>query len=227
MATILLIRHGESQSNAGKTTSDPECIELSPRGFQQADDVAREILESNISPDLFIFSPYLRAIQTAVPTRKLFPSVHTEDWPVQEFNYLSSWSKGNSTREDREPWKNAYWSISDPRLTDSRESESFEQFIKRAREVMIRLKKTKHHTLVMFSHEQFICALLWLSNRYFTPISSKTMKEYKNFLMSNPIPNGAIVRVQFRNRWGRLHYEVITSHLNKPELVASSSSVWN
>lgn len=226
MPTIFLIRHGESESNSGKTTSSFKDIELSPRGLQQAEDVASEFREANIFPDLVVISPYLRARQTAAPTLKIFSSIPIEEgWLVHEFDYLSAWSKENSTSEDRRQYVEAYWELSDPSYIDSPGSESFEQFIRRAREVMIRLKKTRHNAIAIFSHEQFICALLWLSQQDSRQICLEAMRDYKSFLMSNPVPNGAFVRVQFQGKRDRWHYEMITSHLNKPDLVFSNGLV--
>ena len=221
MPTILLIRHGESQSNAGLPTSRTEDIALTDKGNEQARQIARYLEDFQITPELIVISPYLRAIQTAAPTTLSFPSVPTTDtWPVQEFNYLSSWINTNSTVQDRHQYVEEYWTLSDPKYVDSSGSETFQQFIHRVAEVMHRLKKTRQNPIAIFSHQQFICALLWLSQQGRLSLSSDTMRNFKEFLASYPIPNGGIVPVHFEDCNDKWHIgPIITSHLNNIEPV--------
>ncbi len=213
MPTILLIRHGESLSNAGLPTSSPKFVELTERGVEQAENVA-EFLKSQFSPELIVTSSYERTKQTALPTKSIFRHIPEEEWPVHEFTYLSSWHKESSTVEDRREYVEGYWELSNPVYSDGPESETFEQFIKRAQKVMIRLKNTTRDTVTIFSHQQFICALLWLSQQDQLDLCSDTMKNFKDFLASNSVPNGAIVQVKFRDSRDRWQSELITSHLN-------------
>src|SRR5579872_7284673 len=73
MPTIFLIRHGESEANAGFATSDPKRIILTERGVTQAREIAR-FLRSTVSLDLIITSRYLRARRTAEQTKLIFRS---------------------------------------------------------------------------------------------------------------------------------------------------------
>lgn len=227
MPTILLIRHGESQSNAGLPTSNPEFVELTQRGKEQAQNIA-DFLNSYYHPDLIVTSSYLRAKQTASPTTLLFPHI-SQEWPVHEFTYLSSWHKAPSTVEDRREWVRQYWELSNPTLIDSSaleselkpesESESFEQFIKRVQKVMEALKTTTYDKVVVFSHQQLICALLWLSEQGPLELCPDTMRNFKEFLTSHPIPNGGIVPVHFEDCNDKWHIgPTITSHLLEPAL---------
>ena len=221
MPTIFLIRHGESQSNVGLPTLSPEIVELTDKGWKQAKAIAQFLQEAQLIPDLIVTSSYLRTKQTAAPTTLAFSSIPEEQWSVQEFTYLSSWHIANSTVEDRQPAVEVYWEeLSDPSYNDGPGSESFEQFIERVREVMMRLNDTKYDTIAIFSHQQFIHAILWLLQRNPVDLSSETMKDFRDFLKTNPVPNGAIVRVEFHNSEERWQYELITSHLEKLEPVA-------
>lgn len=221
MPTIFLIRHGESQSNVGLPTLSPEIVELTDKGWKQAKAIAQFLQEAQLIPDLIVTSSYFRTKQTAAPTTLAFSSIPEEQWSVQEFTYLSSWHIANSTVEDRQPAVEVYWEeLSDPSYNDGPGSESFEQFIERVREVMMRLNDTKYDTIAIFSHQQFICALLWLLQRNPVDLSSETMKDFRDFLRANLVPNGAIVRVDFRDSYKRWQYELITSHLERPETVA-------
>jgi broad specificity phosphatase PhoE len=215
MPTILLIRHGQSQSNAGLPTSRPEDIELTDEGWQQARDIAQFLKRSPLIPEFIVMSPYKRAMQTAEPTRSLFPSIPTtKAWPVYEFNYASLWSTVKSTVAERRVYIEGYWDHSDPTFKDGPGSESFEQFIKRVQGVIKDINRTRHETIAIFSHQQFICALLWLSQSEMSGLHPETMKEYKEFLRLNPVPNGGIVSVRFQNNQTQWQHKLITSHLS-------------
>lgn len=218
MPTILLIRHGESQSNAGWATSRPESIELTTRGQKEAEFVAREIQKSYPSLDLIVTSSYTRAKDTAWWTEKLFRGrgVPTKTWPVHEFTYLSTWGAKSSTVEERRSAVLQYWEQSNPSVPDGPGAESFEQFIDRVKRVKKDLD-TIRGTVAVFSHHQFICALLWLSEQSSLKINAQTMRDFKNFLDGHPILNGAIVRVQFEDGGGHWDYKILTSHLRPLE----------
>ena len=59
-------------------------------------------------------SPYLRARQTAQPTISRFPAVAGQEWPVQEFTYLTVLNGRASTAAERRPYARAYWDQADP-----------------------------------------------------------------------------------------------------------------
>jgi broad specificity phosphatase PhoE len=214
MSTILLIRHGETFSNVGLPTSCPETIPLTELGKEQAECIAK-YLKSQFFLDLIITSSYQRTKQTAAPTQLFFPSVPEEEWPVKEFTFLASVHGENSTIDDRRPLVEAYWKDCNLSRIDGPGSQSFEQFIESARRVIMRLKCAKYNTIAMFSHRQFICALLWLSERDPVNLSQETMREFRDFLNANALADGAIVHIQFDNSDERWQCKIITSHLEK------------
>src|ERR1017187_7993341 len=55
---VFLIRHGESESNAGLPSADPGSASLTLDGHRQATQIARVLADV---PALFVTSPYLRA----------------------------------------------------------------------------------------------------------------------------------------------------------------------
>jgi probable phosphoglycerate mutase len=211
MHTILLIRHAESQANAGMPTASPESIELTPLGLEQAECIAEFI--TDYPPDLIVTSSYLRTKQTAEPTRLRFPGVPHEQWPVHEFTYLSSMHEMLSTVEERRPEVNKYWDQGNPFRAEGQHSESFEEFIMRVQSVLSGLKSTICVTVALFSHEQFIRALLWIEEQRRVKFSRKTMRDFRDILNKNPIPNGAIIKVQFSDICQSWRSEMITSHL--------------
>ncbi len=64
MSEVWLIRHGESQSNAGELTRSPEGSALTSIGRAQARAVAAAIPRT---PDLVVHTPYRRTGLTALP----------------------------------------------------------------------------------------------------------------------------------------------------------------
>jgi broad specificity phosphatase PhoE len=68
---VFLIRHGESESNAGFPSADPGSAPLTPDGHRQARQIAQALADT---PGLIVTSPYLRARQTAQPMISRFPA---------------------------------------------------------------------------------------------------------------------------------------------------------
>ena len=124
---IWLIRHAESVSNVGMSTSDPATISLSPKGFEQANSIVQKFTGC---PELIVTSPHIRAKQTAEPLIKNYPNVLHEEWGVQEFTYLSPAKCQNMTRDERLPMVKRYWELSNPLYCDGPGAESFSEFIK-------------------------------------------------------------------------------------------------
>lgn len=60
---LLLVRHGQSEANAG-TSTDPDCG-LTERGREQARSAARRLATLDLDGFVALTSPYRRAVQTA------------------------------------------------------------------------------------------------------------------------------------------------------------------
>lgn len=228
MPIVLLIRHGESHSNAGLPTAHPKTVRLTKEGREQVENIPYVLQTRDLLPQLIIISSYARSRQTARPTRKTFPSIPVEEWPVHEFTYLASWHTRHSTVHQRREWVTKYWEAADPTAVDKKEtageeeeekdeSESFAQFIERVRNVIERLRQTKEDIIAVFSHEQFICALLWLLQRDHPEgkIDTAAMRDFRAFHQGHGVPNGAIVRLDMREGSAYDRFEMITFHLEK------------
>jgi 2,3-bisphosphoglycerate-dependent phosphoglycerate mutase len=126
---VWLIRHGESESNAGLPSADPGSIPLTALGHQQAERVARALAAT---PALIVTSPYARARQTAQPAIRRFPAAARREWPVQEFTYLGRLRERGTTALEREPYVRAYWDRADPREA-APGAESFAGLLDRSR----------------------------------------------------------------------------------------------
>src|SRR5258708_17602897 len=101
MRTIWLIRHAQSESNAGLLTRNVSQIRLTALGEIQAQHVVHLFEET---PSLIVTSPYLRTQQTAQPTQERFSQVRHVEWPVEEFTYLSLPARDATTPMQRRPF---------------------------------------------------------------------------------------------------------------------------
>jgi 2,3-bisphosphoglycerate-dependent phosphoglycerate mutase len=218
MYNIFLVRHGESQSNAGEPTSNPEEVELTERGHVESRLVAHYFKQHDISLNLLVTSPYRRAIQTAAYTREYFPAVATEEWDVQEFTYLSSLHRRATTIGDRRPLVEDYWNRLLPFARDTPDSESFASFIARVRYFIAWVRADLRGNIVVFSHEQFINAVLWLCKYESIKVSRQAMEEYRDYCKQHRIPNGGIVKAQISQRQIFWQPNPITKHLQCVEM---------
>lgn len=153
------VRHGQSTGNLGHPADDFALIELTAQGEAQAQAVAEGW---DAAPDLIVTSPFLRTRQTAAPTIARFPDVPVEVWPIQEFTCLEPSRWNGSTAEQRLPTLERYWATGDPDYRDGEGAESFAALIGRARDALARLAAMDGTHVVLFSHAQFIQAVLAL-----------------------------------------------------------------
>jgi probable phosphoglycerate mutase len=213
MPTIWFIRHAESESNIGLPTFSPASIKLTEQGFKQAQQIAQAFEQP---PDLVVTSSYLRTKQTAQATIERFPESRLAEWPVHEFTYLSPARHYNTTIQQRKPLACAFWERQDPFYIDGEGAESFADFIQRVQQVLDYLHCLDDDFVSIFSHEQFIKALMWTT--FFAPgastsLSPQKMQSFYRFLTLFTIPNGALIKVQARS-CGELWFSpVIATHL--------------
>src|SRR5690242_8097449 len=111
ISQIWLIRHGESESNAGMRTGATAHIPLTTRGEAQAHAVAAAF---DRAPGLIVASSYRRAADTARPLRDRFPDARFEEWPIHECATLADARRNGTTPEQRRPLIAAYWERCDP-----------------------------------------------------------------------------------------------------------------
>ncbi len=192
MTEIWLIRHGESEANAGLPTCDTAKIVLTPRGFAQAECVVAAFTRP---PSLIVISPYLRAIQSAQPTIERFPQARLEEWPVHEYTYLSLASRHNTTLHGRRPQIDAYWERCDPQYVDGDGAESFAALVVRAKQVLERIRRLDDDFAAIFSHGLFIRTLLWVLLAGPVAIDAHAMRRCRSFISGFSAPNASILKM--------------------------------
>jgi broad specificity phosphatase PhoE len=195
---LWLVRHGESEGNAGRITSDYAAIPLTARGWAQAEQVAQACREP---PARVVLSPYRRARQTAEPLLARFPGVPVVEAPVQEFTYLAASRCRNMDAPARLPLVEAYWARRAPGYCDGEGAESFVDLWGRAAGFLDGASHWQDLTVV-FTHEQFIRALVVQVLFGAGPAGPVDMARFFALREGLPVPNGSIVRLELRGgRW--------------------------
>jgi probable phosphoglycerate mutase len=189
VAKVWLIRHAQSEANAGGASADPAGIPLTELGRRQAERIA----EALDPPALIVTSPFLRARQTAEPTIARFPDTPCERWPVQEFTYLGELHGRSSSGLDRLPHVRAYWERADPHHAVG-EAESFAELIGRVRKFLGRVRDTG--PVAVFTHGVFIKAVVWTLRTGVTVPDREAMRRFRAFAERFVVPNGSITELR-------------------------------
>ncbi|EKQ66645.1 fructose-2,6-bisphosphatase [Leptolyngbyaceae cyanobacterium JSC-12] len=211
MIAVWLIRHGESESNAGLPTEKlTEFTQLTPKGHRQAE----SLLQVVTKPDLIVTSPYIRTKQTAQPILAQFPDCPQVEWQVQEFDYLSLPPQTTSRSKILELCK-AYWQQRDPFYVDGEGAESFASLMHRVRQMFQQIRQLDGKQVLVFSHAGFIRAVLWSALTQQTEITPKGMERFCYFIQSMRIPNAAIVKLHIQDNEVFVS-NVLTAHLQDP-----------
>lgn len=192
MREIYFIRHCESQANAGLQTHSPETIALTERGFEQSKYIPSVFTKA---PGLIITSPFLRTRQTAEPTIEKFYESKVEEWDIQEFTYLSLVKYADTTMAYRAPFVKAYWENCETEYCDGDGAESFSSFISRVKALLERILKSTEKTIAVFSHGQFMKALVWLLVNDFPEINNASMRAFHSFLHGIFVPNASVFKL--------------------------------
>lgn len=198
---VLLVRHGESEGNAGHAIEDAASTELTALGVRQAQAVAAELPGETA---LIVVSAFARSQRTAEPARARFPRVPVEVWPVHEFTYLGPQAYAGTTVEERRPAVDEYWHAADPFRVAGEGAESFAAFMDRVGDVRERLERGAASTVVVFSHKKFIHALLWSWLAGAPAANSRRMGRYRGFDHALALPNGGCIDVRIERPGGEL-----------------------
>lgn len=207
MSTVWFIRHAECEIDVFLPTSTPFTARITAKGTGQAQSIAHVFTRC---PDLIITSSYLRSKQTAAPTLQRFPNAHHEEWSVHEFTYLArSVGRKKTTICERRALVEKYWKKLDHHHIDGEGAESFADFMQRVCSTLNLLKNAEEDFIVIFSHGQFILAIL----SQLMGLNAENMQQFRHFLLANEMPNGAIIKVCLQNTGETWFSPFITSHL--------------
>lgn len=212
-ADIWFVRHGQSESNANMVTQTPEGTPLTPKGHQEAQQVAEYLAGLTQKPSQIIVSSYHRAQQTAVYTQQRYPNLPTVTWPIHEFTYLAPVRYAGTCGDDRAPIAQAYWQRNDPQEKENGEGESFAELLDRVQHLKQLCLEQTRPLSVAFSHGLFLRAFLWALWMGTVAPTPDMMRRYRHFTYAVPMPNCAILRVSVSDN-GRFSLTPFdTSHL--------------
>ncbi|VAW43396.1 hypothetical protein MNBD_CHLOROFLEXI01-1373 [hydrothermal vent metagenome] len=209
---VWFIRHGESVSNANLPTVHPAASELTEKGLREAEYVVQAF---TTKPDLIVVSPFIRALQTAVPTINHFDPVKVAEWPIEEFSYLHPERYNGTTGVDRRPAANAYWDRMNPLEKEGGEGDSFADMMARVQAMETQLWQAPEQFIVLFSHGLFLRAFLWMHFVGFQKPTPEMMQRFLLFVRSVRMPNCSILKAQFAGNGGILFNPFDTAHIPK------------
>jgi broad specificity phosphatase PhoE len=197
-ATVWWVRHGESEANAGLPTPDAWTTPLTQEGWRQSHAIAAAIRQR---PRLIVHSCMTRAKQTCEPTLARWPLTPTEQWPVQEFTFLSGPRYVNTTQEERQAGVRGYWERMDPHEVDGLGAESFAAFIGRVDAALARLaaidQSPTDGPVVVFTHGRFLRGVLLRIRECAAgqpPIPlDQLMRRARDLMTEVSVPNGVII----------------------------------
>jgi broad specificity phosphatase PhoE len=194
--TVWLIRHGESEGNAGLRTPSTRETALTPKGMMQAERLAEVFQEP---PSLLVTSSYLRSQQTAAPIMRRFPGVPHEVWPVQEFTYLAALRYHFTTFRERLAPAEAFWQRNDPWHRDGEGAESFADLMGRVEETLQRLKQQADGFVAIITHGLFMRAVYWCLLTGSFEARPERMQRFYHVRAAFSVPNTAILKLVLRD----------------------------
>lgn len=197
---VTMVRHAQSEANAGLASSCHANIPLTINGTKQAESLAASITDA---PELFVVSPFLRAAQTAQPMIEKYPDVTVETWEsIQEMHYLSEEKCAGTTAQQRLPMVKNYWELANPDYIDGKNAESFRQFFFRVTVFLQALEKRKEKNIVVVGHGLFMQAVICHILNGSKQQTHQSMVLYRNFSLMYPIENtGTIQLVRSKHKW--------------------------
>ena len=199
---LLLVRHGESASNAGFPTEDPVSNPLTLRGTEQVHRFAKIWAQAD-RPDLIVTSRYLRAQQTADPFCAKFHNVPCEEWRVEEFTQLSPDRYHGTTFKERLPHVHAYWERRDPHFCDGHGAETYGTFLERVHALFHRVLTRRERYTVVFTHGHFMQAALYQTLTATEPrVCAEEMDAFRKFATAVPIPNLGMLAFRHDSEFG-------------------------
>lgn len=161
MKTIYLVRHAQSESNAGVSIRPNHLISITEQGQQQAQDVAQWLVEHIPNPTRVFVSKFIRTQQTAQPyLEKIQQESHILD-DLYEFNYLDFKTIEQLNHQQLRQKAEEFWQKNDIFYRDSEQSDSYAHFVQRVKNVRQSLENLPNGHYVVFTHGTWLGMLMW------------------------------------------------------------------
>jgi len=190
-ARIYLVRHAQSQANAGGNTLANPVVPLTSHGELQARAIA-PLLPATAGT--IWSSPFKRALDTAAPyCVRMGRSALVHD-DLREFETVDTVQLSGGPGEERESVVAEYWMKSDPDHRSGSGAETFREFhgrVLRAREQFL---PTLEDGAVVFGHGMWMALLFWRLWG-FASVDRIGMTLFRRFQLGLPTPNAGVYRL--------------------------------
>ena len=161
MKKIYLIRHAQSESNAGQAVRPNHAINLTDVGKTQAQELADWLSANVTEPVTEIFvSQYLRTHQTAQPYLQSTKRTATVIDELHEFNFLDFDTIKDLSFDDIRVIADEFWQQHSAHRA-SELTDSFEHFVARVQKVRAYFDALPDGTYLIFTHGMWIGMLIW------------------------------------------------------------------
>lgn len=161
MKKIYLIRHAQSESNAGQAVRPNHAINLTDVGKTQAQELADWLSANVTEPVTEIFvSQYLRTHQTAQPYLQSTKRTATVIDELHEFNFLDFDTIKDLSFDDIRVIADDFWQQHSAHRA-SKVTDSFEHFVARVQKVRAYFDTLPDGTYLVFTHGMWIGMLIW------------------------------------------------------------------
>ena len=190
MKTLYLIRHAQSEANAGGISKPERDIALSPLGREQAQALVARLPRSN---HVYV-SELRRTHETAAPycrAHGITPQVLPQ---LNEFSCLAFDRICGMDGTARRPLADAYWQRADPLECTGAGADSFAAFNQRLSAFLAHYPQLEDGSL-LFGHGIWIGLLAWRLLG-FSAETAADMAAFRRFQTGLPMPNTAVWQLQ-------------------------------
>lgn len=161
MKKIYLIRHAQSESNAGQAVRPNHAINLTDVGKTQAQELADWLSANVTEPVTEIFvSQYIRTQQTAQPYLQSTKRTAIVIDELHEFNFLDFDIIKDLSFDDIRVIADDFWQQHSAHRA-SEVTDSFEHFVARVQKVRAYFDALPDGTYLVFTHGMWIGMLIW------------------------------------------------------------------
>lgn len=161
MKKFYLIRHAQSESNAGLNIRPNADISLTELGHAQANLLSDWLMAHIPNPDQVFISTYIRTHQTARPYLDKTGITPMVIEPLREFNYLDYGHIKELTYSELVSMADEYWAKAEISYTDSPATDNFINLVERVKMVRDEFEKLPDGTYVAFTHGMWLGMLSW------------------------------------------------------------------
>jgi alpha-ribazole phosphatase len=187
-ARIYLVRHGQSQANAGGVTLENTIVPLTPLGESQARAIAALL---PATPQRIWSSPFKRALDTAAPYCARIGRAATVRDDLREFETVDTVQLRGGACQEREAVVAAYWMKSDPDHRSGPAAETFREFHLRVARARVEFLPGLADGTVIFGHGMWMALLCW-QIWGFSVVDRIGMILFRRFQLGFPTPNAGV-----------------------------------